>query len=212
MFNQQGLDWSTEDGFLKSLDSPKAVTAMKTFTDLATEHDVWDPGLFDNEREGFGNGLTSTFLTGGTWYWGVLDQYSVEREDVAPFPYPRFAGGKDIGGVGYGYCVYVSRLAEDPVITWEWLDTLASQPNEFIKQGYHQPRKSLDQSLAKEYIPYYDEVFKDELAKTSPILASPNMGEIQDAVGASFSRVIFEGMSVEDSIAMLKSDAESILQ
>ncbi len=212
LFNQQGLDWSTEDGFLKSLDSPKAITAMKTFTDLATEHDVWDPGLFDNEREGFGNGLTSTFLTGGTWYWGVLDQYSVEREDVAPFPYPRFADGKDIGGIGYGYCVYVSRLAKDPVLTWEWLDTLASQPNEFIKQGYHQPRKSLDQSLAKQYIPYYDEVFKDELAKTSPILASPSMGEIQDAVGAAFSRIMFEGMSVEDSIAMLKRDTTSILQ
>lgn len=211
LMQQQGLDWSTEDGFLKSLDSPKAVVAMKTFTDLATTHKVWDPGLFDNEREGFGNGLTSTFLTGGSWYWGVLDQYSVAREEVTPMNYPRFEGGKDIGGVGYGYCVYVSKLAKDPELTWKWLDTLASQPNEFIKQGYNQPRKTLDQNLAKQYIPGYEEVFKDELLKTAAILASPKMAEIQDAVGAAFSRVIFEGMSVEKTMEILKSDASSIL-
>ncbi len=52
------------------------------------------------------------FLTGGTWYWGVLDTYSVKRTDVEPFPYPRFADGKDIGGVGYGYCLYVSKLCQ----------------------------------------------------------------------------------------------------
>jgi ABC-type glycerol-3-phosphate transport system substrate-binding protein len=210
--HQQGLDWSTEEGFLKSLESPKSVTAMRTFTNLATKHDVWDPGLFDNDREGFGNGLTSTFLTGGSWYWGVLDQYSVEREEVTPFPYPRYENGKDIGGVGYGYCLYVSKLAEDPVLTWEWLDTMASQPNEFIKQGYHQPRKTLDQDLAREYIPGWDTVFADELKKTSPILASTKMAEVQDAVGAAMARIIFEDMDVEKSMQMLKDDANSILQ
>ena len=50
---------------------------------------------------------------------------------------------------------------------------MASQPNEFIKQGYHQPRvtlsngkQALDPTLARKYIPYYDQVFEGELAKT----------------------------------------------
>ena len=45
--------------------------------------------------------------------------------------------------MGYGNCVYVSKLAKDPALTFEWLDTLASQPNEFIKAGLFQPRKTL---------------------------------------------------------------------
>ena len=208
---QQGLDWSSEEGMIKSLDSPKLVDAFRIFTNFATEDDIWDPGLFDNDREGFGNGLTATFLTGGTWYWGVLDQYSVPREDVTPFAYPRTPGGEDFGGIGYGYCVYVSKLAKDPELTWEWLDTLASQPNAFIKQGLNQPRKTQDPKLAAEYIPNYD-VFGAELKKTSPWITSTHNPEIQDAVWAACSRVIFEGMDVNESVKVLKSDITSILE
>ena len=74
--------------------------------------------MFDNEREGFGNGLTSQFLTGGTWYWGVLDGYSVKRNEVMPIKYPRFKDGKNIGGVAYGYCVFVAKQAKN---TRKWL-------------------------------------------------------------------------------------------
>ncbi len=81
------------------LDTPEALEALTTFTNFATKDGIFNPGLFDDEREGFGNGLCSTFLTGGSWYWGVLDSYSVAREDVAPIPYPRFEGRKDIGGL-----------------------------------------------------------------------------------------------------------------
>ena len=159
------------------------------------------------------------FLTGGTWYWGVLDTYSVKRKDVEPFPYPRFKDGKDIGGVGYGYCLYVSRLAKDPTLTFEWLDTMASQPNEFIKQGYHQPRvtlsngkQALDPTLARKYIPYYDQVFKGELAKPAVWLSSTKGNQVTSAVWDAISRVIFQNMSVEDSVTQLQSDIKGIYQ
>ncbi len=68
---------------------------------------------------------------------------------------------------------------------------MASQPNEFIKQGYHQPRvtlsngkQALDPTLAKKYIPYYDEVFKGELAKTAVWLSSTKGNQVTDAVWA----------------------------
>jgi multiple sugar transport system substrate-binding protein len=209
---QKGLDWPTEAGYLKSLDTPEMAEALKTFTDFVTESKIWDTGLFQDDREAFGNGLTATFLTGGTWYWGVLDNYSVPREDVTPFRYPRFPGGKDVGGVGYGYAVYVSRLARDPKLTFEWLNTMTSQPNEFIKYGYFQPRKSLDQSLAAQYIPKYEQVFRAELATTAAYLATTKFKEFQDATKAAFFRVIYEGVSVKDSLKTLKKDAEGILK
>ena len=207
---QQGFDWLTEDGFKESIHDPKIANVITTMTDMVTKYDIWDPGLFDDEREGFGTGKTATFLTGGSWYWGVLDNWGTPREDVTPMAYPRFADGEDYGGIGYGYCLYVSKLADDPELTWEFLDTLASQPNEFIKLGYNQPRKTLDKSLALESIPDY-EIFSEEMAKASPILMSTSMAEIQDAVWASATRIIFQGMSVDKSVEQLRDDIDRIL-
>jgi ABC-type glycerol-3-phosphate transport system substrate-binding protein len=218
MMEQLGLDWGTEKGLLASMDNTQAlVRGLRTYTDFVVKDKIWDPALDDNDREGFGNGKSAMFLTGGTWYWGVLDTYSVPRKDVNPFPYPRFPDGKDIGGVGYGYCLYVSRLAKDPELTFEFLDTMASQPNEFIKQGYHQPRvklsngaQALDPSLAAKYIPFYNEVFKGELAKTAVWLSSTKGAQVETAVWDAVSRVIYEGGSVEDSVAQFQSDIRAI--
>ena len=211
LMEQKGLDWSSEEGFLASLDTPEAVEALTTFTNWATKDGIFDPGLFENEREGFGNGLCATFLTGGTWYWGVLDQYSTPREDVTPMRYPRFKDGKDIGGVVYGYSMFVAKQAQNKEWAWKWLDFLESRPEAYIVHGYYQPRKSLDPALADQYIPNND-VFGVERSTGAAIIASANLSEIQDAVGAAVSRVIFQGMSNEESLQLLKDDVEMILE
>ena len=87
---------------------------------------------------------------------------------------------------------------------------MASQPNEFIKLGYHQPRKTLDPKLAKDSIPYYDEVFKGELAKPTVWLSSTKGNQVTDAVWAAVSRVIYQGIKVEDSVSTLRADVKSI--
>jgi multiple sugar transport system substrate-binding protein len=220
MMEPLGLDWGSEKGLIASMDNKEGLArALKTYTDFVTADKIWDPALSDNDRSGFGTNKTGMFLTGGTWYWGVLDTYSVKRKDVEPFPYPRFADGKDIGGPGYGYCLYVSKLAKDPALSFRFLDAMASQPNEFIKQGYHQPRKTLsngkqalDPTLAKKYIPYYDEVFKGELAKTAVWLSSTKGNQVREIVWQAISRVIYEGVSVDDSVASLQSDIKGLYQ
>jgi ABC-type glycerol-3-phosphate transport system substrate-binding protein len=220
MMTQRGLDWGTEQGLVASMGRPQELaTALKTYTDFVVKDEIWDPSLAEDDRSGFGTGKSGMFLTGGTWYWGVADHWGMPRENIQPFPYPRYTDGEDVGGVGYGYCLFVSRLAKDPVLTFEWLDTMASQPNEFIKHGYHQPRQTLsdgsqglDPELARESIPYYEEVFKDELAKTSVWLSSTKGKQVEDAVWAAISRVIYEGSSVDDSVETLRSDIYSIYQ
>jgi multiple sugar transport system substrate-binding protein len=220
MMEQLGLDWGTEKGLVASMDEHDTlVRAVKTYTDFVVDSKIWDPALTDNDRSGFGTNKSGIFLTGGTWYWGVLDTYSVKRKDVEPFPYPRFADGKDIGGVGYGYCLYVSKLAKDPTLSFRLLDALASQPNEFIKQGYHQPRKTLsngkqalDPTLAKKYIPFYDEVFKGELSKTAVWLSSTKGSQVTDSVWQALSKVMYEGGSVDDAVTQMQSDIKAIYQ
>ncbi|QPM69128.1 ABC transporter substrate-binding protein [Atribacter laminatus] len=208
---QKGLDWPTEQGLMDSLDKPEALEALSTFTNFATKDGIFNPGLFDDEREGFGNGLCSTFLTGGSWYWGVLDSYSVAREDVTPIPYPRFEGGKDIGGPVYGYCVFVAEQSKNKEWAWKWLDHLANQPEAFIEHGYFQPRNSLDPALADKYI-LNNDVFDAERRNGAALLASPKFSETQDAVGEAVRRVVFGGMSNEESLNALKEELSDILE
>ncbi len=96
---------------------------------------------------------------------------------------------------------------------------MASQPNEFIKQGLFQPRRTLsdgspglDTSLGAKYIPYFDEVFKGELTKTGVWLSSVKTTQIQDAVWAAVSRVIYQNGTVEDSVAQFQKDIRDILK
>jgi len=208
----QGLSWASDEDFLKSLDSPKVATALASLTDFVTKYKSWNPGLFDDDREGFGNGLTSTFLTGGTWYWSVLASYKIPKEDVTPIPYPRYRGGKDVGSPGYGACCFVNKATKNPLWAWRWADFQASFPNEWMARGtVNQPRKTQDKSLARKYIPSPDAFFAD-FNKSATCLSSVHFNEISDAVHAFFSRVAFEGMSTDQSLERLKEDAHSILQ
>ena len=104
-------------------------------------------------------------------------------------------------------------------LTFQWLDTMASQPNEFIKQGYHQPRKTLsngkqalDPTLAMKSIPYYNEVFKGELAKTAVWLSSTKGNQVTSTVWDAISRVIYQGGTVEDSVATMADEIKAIYQ
>ena len=207
---QKGLDWTTEEGLVKSLDSREVVQALATFTNWVLVDKIFDPGLFDDERQGFGNGLASTFLTGGSWYWGVLDNYSVPRSDVTPMPYPRAKGGKDTGGYAYGYSLFVAKQARNKEWGWRWLNHLASVPEKFIEHGYYQPRKSLDDALVAKYVPG-NEVFEAERLKAAPHLLSPKFNEMQDALTSTVTRVIFQKISNEESIAILKNSVKDIL-
>jgi ABC-type glycerol-3-phosphate transport system substrate-binding protein len=96
---------------------------------------------------------------------------------------------------------------------------MASQPNEFIKQGYHQPRvrlsngkPGLDPTLAKKYIPYYNQVFKGELAKTAVWLSSTKGNQVREIVWQAISKVIYENASVDDAVAGLQSDIKNLYQ
>ncbi len=218
MMEQLGLDWGTEKGLLASMDNTAALAkGMKTFTDFVVASKIWDPSVSPEDREGFGDNKTAMFLTGGTWYWGVLDTYSVPRKDVRPFAYPRFADGKDVGGMGYGAAQYVTRLAKNPKLTWEWLDTITSFTKEFEKLGTIQPRiklsdgsQAFDPSIVKQSIPYYDEVFRPELARTASWLVSTKSAQVEDAVWQAISSVIYSNGSVDAAVSKLQSDIRAI--
>jgi len=215
MMEQLGLDWGTERGLVSSMDRPDALArGLRTFTDLVVSSRVWDPSLADDDRVAFAENRAAMFLTGGSWFVGLLDTVPappVPLSDAEPFPYPRFPDGKDIGGVGYGYCLFVSSLSRDPELAFRFLDAMTSQPNEFIRYGYYQPRRRLSDGssavnaeLARKYVPFYDQVFRPELTRTAVWLASSRGSQVIDLVWAAITRVIYEKASVESSVTSLQ--------
>ncbi len=218
MMEQLGLDWGTEKGLVASMDQPAVLArGLRTYTDFVTSSRIWDPTISDNDRSAFGTNKTGIFLTGGSWYWGFLKTYPVKRSDVTPFPYPRFPDGRDIGGVGYGYSLFVTPQAKDPSLAFRFLDAMASRPNEFLRLGLYQPRVTLssgapavDPALARRYITFYEEVFKGELSHTAVWLSSTRGLEIRDAVWRAICRVIYEGRSVDDAVAALQSEIRGL--
>ena len=218
MMQQLGLDWGSEKGLVASMDRPQVLArGLRTFTEFVTKSRIWDPGFADDDRVGFAENKSAMFLTGGAWFVGLLQGAPVPLADAEPFPYPRFADGKDIGGVGYGYCLFVSRQSRNPALAFRFLDAMASQPNEFIRYGYYQPRRALsngspavDPDLARRYVPFYDQVFRPELSKTSTWLVSTRNSQVIDLVWSAITRVIYERSTVEDSVAALQRDIRGL--
>lgn len=208
---QQNLDWSTERGFYESLDNPNLGKAMKTFTDFALKDKIWDPALVDDDRMGFANGLLATFMTGGTWYWGFLNDFPDTRTDARPFAFPRYVGGRDAGGITYGNNWVVTKNSPDPKLAFKFANHMLSYPNDWIKLGVIQPRRTLDLTLGETFIPRLS-VFTTEMQTPSPF--GPNStkhAELMDYTGAAVQRVLFEGVSIEASIKQLKADVARIL-
>jgi hypothetical protein len=95
---------------------------------------------------------------------------------------------------------------------------LTSNPNELIRYGYLQPRlalssgePALDPDLAQKNIPYYKQVFKPELGKTAVWLHSTKGDQVIAVVWGAITRVIYQGMSVDDSVAALQTDIRAII-
>lgn len=200
LLRQLGAGVVDDDVTKSLLDTPAAVKAVTTFTDWILKDKIWDPGLVNDDREGFGNELLSMFLTGGAWYWGVMQsQYPDVYDDAIVFPYPRFAEGKDIGGISYGYSTYVFNSSKNQKDAWRVANAIASTPDDFIKEGLFQPRKGYDAQLAAASLPSWD-VFGADLKKSTPRPVTKHYAEVIDIYFAAINQIVYEGAKVETAL------------
>jgi ABC-type glycerol-3-phosphate transport system substrate-binding protein len=110
-------------------------------------------------------------------------------------PYPRFAGGRDFGGIGYGYTTYVTAASKHQKEAWMVADAIASTPNDFIAQGLFQPRKGYNEQAAREKLPSWD-VFGEELKHASPRPMTMHYAQIIDIYFKAVSEVVYENKPV----------------
>ena len=215
MMQQKGHDWVTQQGVIDSLDTEDAKEVFTLFTDWAKEgsgRQIWDIGLVKDARQGFATGMTSTMLNGGSWYWGVIDQFNMPRENALPFAYPRFKDAKnDVGAIAYGSTLMVAKSSKHQTPAWQFLNYLVHQPDDYIQTGWYVPSKRGNPELPKELVPNW-ELFRVEIEKGSITLPTEHLQEFRDLVQAAASRVIFEDQSVDDSLSKLKADCIALFK
>jgi hypothetical protein len=65
---------------------------------------------------------------------------------------------------------------------------------------------ALDPAQARKAIPYWDEVFKGELAKSAVWLSSTRGEEVTAAVWRAITLVIYRGRPVDEAVAGLRGE------
>jgi len=212
LLRQLGAGIVDDDVTKSLLDTPEAAKAVTTFTNWILKDKIWDPGLVSDDREGFGNELLSMFLTGGAWYWGVMEsQYPGVYDDAIVFPYPRFADGKDLGGISYGYSTYVFDSSKNQKDAWRVANAIASTPDDFIKEGLFQPRKGYDVKLAEESLPSWD-VFGADLKKSTPRPVTKHYAEVIDIYYAAITQIVYDGVKVETALDAAAKKINNLLK
>ena len=210
MMQQKGLDWLSLEGMIAGCDDPGTVEVLTEFTDWVLVDKIWDPALTDDVHMGLANGQVSGTVSGGTWLWGVLSGAEANLDDYMPIPYPTFADGEKKLGLIYGMANHVTKISENPEWAYKWCEYMVADPEAWIGYGsQYIPKADLDASALADEIRDWS-VFEETLNNGTPIISSTKFTEIQDAVYAATQRVIFEGMSNEDSVVKLKTDLEAL--
>jgi multiple sugar transport system substrate-binding protein len=209
LFQQKGLDWRSLDGMIAGCDTQEAVDVLKMYTDVVTVDKSFDPKTFDPQWAPLANGVASMWFWGGPWMFGLVKTGGGNPDDIIAFPYPRFEGGKDLGGMSYGYGLFIPKISENKDWTLKFFDFWTSRPELFTPAAIYLPRTSFDASILASSFKDWD-VFSAELPKATPSIVDSRVAETNDAVIKAESRVIYDGISAADSIKQLKSDLEAI--
>ncbi len=213
MMQQKGLDWRSLEGMIAALDTPEALEVIKLYTEIITEDKSFDNALFDPSHEYLLNDVASMWFYGGSWMFGFLESSDGNAEDVIAFKFPRFEDGLDLGGLSYGYGLFISKTSENKEWMLKFFDHLTSKPEYYVDGGIQIPRASFDASVFEEsssYLEKYWHVFVEELPKGTPSIADSRTQKIEEAVLKCLSRINSEGISPEESIQMLKSYLEAM--
>jgi len=209
LFQQKGLDWRSLDGMIAACDTQEAVDALTMYTDVVTVDKSFDPATYDPQHSPLANGIASMWFWGGPWIFGLVKTGGGNPDDIMAFPYPRFEGGEDKGGMSYGYGLFITKMSKNMDWMMKFYDFWTSRPELLIPVGLYLPRASFDASVLSDSFKDWD-VFASEISKATPYILDSRVAEINDAIEKAHSRVIYEGMTPADTLKQLKSNLEAI--
>lgn len=209
LFQQKGLDWQSLEGMIAGCDTPEAVEALKMYTDVVTVDKSMDPATFEPLYSPLADGTAAMWFWGGPWIYGLIEAGGGNPDDYMAIKYPRFADGLDKSGMSYGYGLFIAQISENKDWTLKLFDYWTSKPELYAETDYYLPRADFDTSILADSIKGWS-VFEEELPKATPYIIDSRFEGISDAVLKAEERVVYEGYTAEEAIAMLKTDLEAL--
>ena len=125
MVHQLGGSIVSADGKTARLNSPACVKALQTLYDFVNKYKISVLAGKPQQGPGFNTGSTAIIADVGLWYRGYLQQAAPKIYDNGKglkfLPFPRFQGGKDLGGTPYGYAWCVNARSPHAREAWEFI-------------------------------------------------------------------------------------------
>jgi multiple sugar transport system substrate-binding protein len=217
MARQAGGGLFSEDGKKAMLNSPSAIKALQTWSDMVHVSKINDPSLgptaSTDNTDLFGNGTASMINVGGSWLTSILQQtYPKVYNDYNVGPEPRFNVNQKIGSDMYGFGLFVTKSSSHQAAAWHFARFLADHGDAYfagagIWLGDKSPLSpKLTQSLKKW------SVFQSSFAEGSFLPPVTNYNQLANIVERAIERSVLNGQSPQSSLNQAQQEAQPLMQ
>ncbi len=206
-----GVDITNEDGTEYTLDSPEMIEALefyKTFFDEGISPTrLLDAGELES---GFADGTYGSFIS-GPWHTGLVEEQGVGQDAYAVAPLPGRDGAPGTSFVGGGDLA-VFADSDNKESAWKFVRWLADPATQ---QGFYDEMGDLPAVPAAWQTGELAEdaqlqVFGKQLENTVAPPAVPTWEEVATVVDGEVEKATRGDTSVEDAVAEMQRQAESI--
>jgi multiple sugar transport system substrate-binding protein len=148
MIHQLGGSIVSADGSHATINSPAGVKALQTLSDFVNKYKISVLAGKPLQGPGFSTGSSAIISDVGLWYRGYISTAAPKIYDhgngLMFLPFPRFKGGKDIGGTLYGYAWTVSAHSQHSKEAWQFVKFLSDNSTMgYLAFGIIQPKAAM---------------------------------------------------------------------
>lgn len=213
VLRQYGASVLSEDGESSTINSPEAVKAITTYSELITKYKTGDQnvGKYDPllPNEDFAQGTLGNWIS-GPWaiptlkdkpVWGKFKVVPLPQQDPAKPVTLLYA---------WGWCV--NNASKNQSEAWKWISFLSSHGEQWLtKAGYIQPRLGWEETQAAKDSLFLD-VFLQDMEKGQYTVRSIHYAEVTKSINNMLSRAILEGQAPQAAADQAKKEIDDIFK
>jgi multiple sugar transport system substrate-binding protein len=213
LLRQYGASVLAADGKSSTINSAKAVAALKTYSELITKYKTGDQnsGKYDplTPNEDFAQGTLGHWIS-GPWAIPTLEKKPVWGK-FKVVPLPQVNPSKPVTLL-YAWGWSVNAASKQQTESWKWLSFLSSKGEQWLdKAGYVQPRLGWQDSKVAKDTPFLN-VFLEDMKRGQYTVRSTRFAEITKAVNNMLQRALLQGQTPQAAADQAKKEIDEILR
>lgn len=212
MVHQLGDTVVAANGKTGRLTSPASVKALQTFYDYQNVNKISALATTPLQGPGFATGSTAIIADVGIWFRSSMQDSDPKIYDkgkgIKFLPWPRFAGGKNIGAPTYGYGWCVNRRSPNAEWAWKFADFMSSRSSAYIPLGDVPPQAAFAHNPAVTSNPDVRLAF-GELASGAPPGNIPD--QVSTIIYAAATSSLLDKVPVATALAQANDQLNSLL-